>query len=153
MSINCSYFNAINDGCNKTMKEELVMATMEVKYREDNSYFIEASDDYAKYIFSSHALDRLFERKAGIKQISDLEKLVQRIVECLEDGSVDDWIIENAFGTSLVIHDVAVKMAYVVVCRIDQYEIVTTFNERRIPFMNSHHSPEYWVLLSKKDCL
>lgn len=125
------------------------MLTWEVLYRENNSYWVEAQDNYSLYVFSSHALDRLFDRTTNVKDTVDLEKPVRRIVKCLNNWRVDRWIMGHEFGAKLIIHDVDIKMVYIVVCKCNRYDIVSTYNEFWSKYDNTHNTPELWVSLSK----
>lgn len=120
-----------------------------VKYRENNSFWIEAHDDYSKFLFTSHALDRIFDRTTNMKDVSDLEKPVRRIVKCLSHYRVDKWIMQHEFGTKLIIHDNDIRMAYIIVCKCNRYDIISTFNEFWKKYDNTHDTPELWVSLSR----
>lgn len=119
-----------------------------VKYRENNSYWIEAHDDYSFYLFTSHALDRLFDRTTNMKHAADLEKPVRRITKCLNNWRVDNWIMQHPFGTRLLIHDRDIHMAYIVVCNKNRYSIISTYNEFWCPYDNTQGTPELWVSLN-----
>lgn len=123
------------------------MLDWSLKFRENNSYWIEAHDDISFYMFSSHALDRLFDRTTNMKSTGDLEKPIRRIVKCLNNHRVDDWIMDHSFGTKLVIHDRDINMVYVVICKTNRYDVVSTFNEFWTPFINYQRTPELWVSL------
>ena len=125
------------------------MLTWEPKYRDNKSFWIEAFDNTSWYIFTTHALDRIFDRTTNIKKIPDLEKPVKRIVKCLNNDKVDRWIMHHDFGTKLIIHDTDISMVYIVTCKCNKYEIISTFNEFWTKYDNTHNTPELWVSLSK----
>lgn len=125
------------------------MVEWSVVYRENNSFYIEAHDNYSKYHFSSHALERVLERSYNLKRIEDLGKPVKRIAKCLSHYVVDDWVLKHPFGTRLIIHDCDIKMMYIVVCNETDYSILSIFNECYIKYDNTCNTPEYWVSLLK----
>lgn len=125
------------------------MLSWELKFRENNSFWVEACDDNARYIFTTHALDRLFDRTTNLKDTNDLEKPIRRIVKCVNNWRVDNWILQHEFGTKLIIHDNDIHMVYIIVCKCNRYDIVSTYNEFWKRYDNTHNTPELWVSLSK----
>lgn len=125
------------------------MLSWEIKYRENSSFWVEAFDDNARYLFTTHALDRLFDRTTNLKDINDLEKPIRRIVKCVNNWRVDNWILQHEFGTKLILHDNDIRMVYIIVCKCNRYDIVSTYNEFWKRYDNTHGTPELWVSLSK----
>lgn len=120
-----------------------------VIYRDNNSYWVEAHDDNATYKFTSHALDRIFDRTTNTKVASDLEKPIRRIVKCLNHYRVDNWVMKHSFGTRLIIHDNDIHMVYILACKGNRYDIISTYNEFWKPYDNTQRTPELWISLSR----
>ena len=127
------------------------MLNWEVQFHyKDNCYHVMADNETSNYYFSSHAIDRLLERNNNINSIVDIGKPVKRVVKCLNNWKVDAWVMEHAFGTKLIIHDVDISMMYIVVCKCNRYEIVSAYNEYKRKYKNTHSTPELWVSINKQ---
>lgn len=125
------------------------MLTWETLYREDLSPYIKAKDEWAEYKFTTHSIERMFDRSSNLKRSYDLEKPIRRIVKCITNYRVDSWIMEHQLGTKLLIHDTDIHMLYIIICRGNKYEIISTYNEFWSKYNNTHNTPELWVSLNK----
>ena len=125
------------------------MLTWSKVYNDDLSFYVEASDDNSTYFFSYHSIDRMFERNKNISSIADLERPIRRIIKCINYWRTDNWIMKYAFGTRLIIHDVDIKMMYIIKCNVTHYDIISIFNEYKQEYDNTQNTPELYISLKK----
>lgn len=111
---------------------------------------VEAHTRYMTYFFSPHSLERTMQRSTNLKSLADLEKPVRRIIRCLTNDQVERWIIKQGLGTKVIIHDADIHMMYIVARKVNQYEVVTTFNEFFGAYDNTRNTPEIWVSLTNQ---
>ena len=105
-------------------------------FREDDSCLVMATDGEYVYKYTSHAIDRAMERNNNIKTDLDFcHKMARRIAKCINNESVEDWMLDYEFDTRLVIRDLDIQQAYVFVCKGNRYVVITVFNEHKEEFI------------------
>lgn len=127
------------------MKKERKGIDWNIKYRENRSYWIEATCDYKKYVFTTHALVRSHQRNTNVNNISDCTRALSRIIKVINNNKVKNWMSKYKSGDRVIIHDRDIYMMYIVVKRSGCYEIITTYNEFTDSYINRSHTPEIWI--------
>ena len=129
-------------------KERLMFLLIEKYQSYKGNYYI-ARTKHMSYMFSVHSIERVTERSTNIKTMRDLEKPIHRIVRCLTNSYIEKWAIKQKLNNRFIIHDTDINMMYIVVRKLNQYEIITTYNEFWGAYDNTQNTPEIWCSLSQ----
>lgn len=127
------------------------MGNWTINYRDDfKSFWIEAKDDYSDtlYVFTTHALERAWTRSSNINTMQDFNKPVRRIIRCMHNNKVSNWIKTRKHGSTMVIHDADINMVYVISNHYKTINILTIYNEFWEPFKCDPYQQEMWISIN-----
>lgn len=126
----------------------------EIKYREDlKSFWVESRDRATNrnFIFSTHSLQRAWNRSSNVKTMQDFSKPVNRIMKCICNSVVGSWMFLNVTDEErCLIHDLDNSMMYIIQnnVRKGHIAVISTYNEFWGEYMNTRRTKEIWVSLT-----